>query len=166
MHQCCECMEITDEDIRFMNMAAELAEKNIDEGGGPFGAVIVRDGEIVATGVNRVTASNDPTAHAEVNAIRNACSKEQTFNLSGCVIYSSCEPCPMCLSALYWAGVSKIYYGCNQDDAEAINFSDSFIYRELDKPKAERMIPCVKMDSSRTIKAFEKWAAKEDKIEY
>ena len=159
-------MEITDEDIRFMNMAAELAEKNIDEGGGPFGAVIVRDGEIVATGVNRVTASNDPTAHAEVNAIRNACSKEQTFNLSGCVIYSSCEPCPMCLSALYWAGVSKIYYGCNQDDAEAINFSDSFIYRELDKPKAERMIPCVKMDSSRTIKAFEKWAAKEDKIEY
>ena len=159
-------MEFTDEDIRFMNMAAELAEKNIDEGGGPFGAVIVRDGEIVATGVNRVTASNDPTAHAEVNAIRNACSKEQTFNLSGCVIYSSCEPCPMCLSALYWAGVSKIYYGNTQEDAETINFSDRFIYQELDKPKAERMIPCVKMDSSRTIKAFEKWASKDDKIEY
>lgn len=159
-------MKFTDDDIRFMNMAAELAEKNIDEGGGPFGAVIVRNGEVVATGVNRVTASNDPTAHAEVNAIRNACSKEQTFNLSGCVIYTSCEPCPMCLSALYWAGVSKIYYGNTQDDADAINFSDRFIYQELDKPKAERMIPCVKMDSSRTIKAFEKWASKDDKIEY
>ncbi|MBR5332253.1 MAG: nucleoside deaminase [Muribaculaceae bacterium] len=149
-----------------MNMAAELAEKNIDEGGGPFGAVIVRDGEVIATGVNRVTANNDPTAHAEVNAIRNACSKEQTFNLSGCVVYTSCEPCPMCLSALYWAGVSRIYYGNTQEDASAIKFSDRFIYQELDKPKAERMIPCVKMDSSRTIKAFEKWASKDDKIEY
>ena len=147
-------------------MAAELAEKNIDEGGGPFGAVIVRNGEVVATGVNRVTANNDPTAHAEVNAIRNACSKEQTFNLSGCVIYTSCEPCPMCLSALYWAGVSRIYYGNTQEDAEAINFSDRFIYQEFDKPKADRMIPCVKMDSSRTIKAFEKWTQKEDKVEY
>ena len=157
---------ITDEDIRFMNMAAELAEKNIDEGGGPFGAVIVRDGAVVATGVNRVTASNDPTAHAEVNAIRNACGKEQTFNLAGCVVYSSCEPCPMCLSALYWAGVSRIYYGCTQEDAEAVNFSDRFIYQEFNKPKAERLIPCVKMDSSRTIKVFEKWAAKEDRVEY
>lgn len=159
-------MKITDEDMRFMNMAAELAEKNIDEGGGPFGAVIVRDGEVVATGVNRVTADNDPTAHAEVNAIRSACRKEHTFNLAGCVVYTSCEPCPMCLSALYWAGVSRIYYGNTKDDAEAINFSDSFIYRELDKPKAERMIPCIKMDGTRTIKAFEKWKAKEDKVEY
>ena len=159
-------MKITDDDIRFMNMAAELAEKNIEEGGGPFGAVIVRNGEVVATGVNRVTANNDPTAHAEVSAIRNACSKEQTFNLSGCVIYTSCEPCPMCLSALYWAGVSRIYYGNTQDDAYAINFSDRFIYQELDKPKSERMIPCIKMDSSRTIKAFQQWMTKEDKIEY
>lgn len=159
-------MQLAEDDKRFMDMAAELAEKNIDEGGGPFGAVIVRDGVVVATGVNRVTADNDPTAHAEVNAIRNACRKEQTFNLSGCVIYTSCEPCPMCLSALYWAGVSRIYYGNTKDDAEVINFSDSFIYRELDKPKAERMIPCIKMDSSRTIKAFEKWRNKEDKIEY
>lgn len=159
-------MQLAEDDIRFMDMAAELAEKNIDEGGGPFGAVIVRDGVVVATGVNRVTADNDPTAHAEVNAIRNACRKEQTFNLSGCVIYTSCEPCPMCLSALYWAGISRIYYGNTQDDADAINFSDRFIYQELDKPKAERMIPCIKMDSSRTIKAFEKWKAKEDKVEY
>ncbi len=159
-------MTITNDDIRFMNMAAELAEKNIDNGGGPFGAVIVRNGEVVATGVNRVTADNDPTAHAEVNAIRQACQRESTFNLKGCVIYSSCEPCPMCLSALYWAGVSRIYYGCTQEDAEAVNFSDRFIYRELEKPKCDRMIPCIKMDSTCTIKVFEKWADKADKIEY
>ncbi|MBQ3605568.1 MAG: nucleoside deaminase [Muribaculaceae bacterium] len=159
-------MTITNDDIRFLEMAAELAEKNIDNGGGPFGAVIVRNGEVVATGVNRVTADNDPTAHAEVNAIRQACQRESTFNLKGCVIYSSCEPCPMCLSALYWAGVSRIYYGCTQDDAEAVNFSDRFIYRELEKPKCDRMIPCIKMDSTRTIKVFEKWADKADKIEY
>ena len=122
-------MTITNDDIRFLEMAAELAEKNIDNGGGPFGAVIVRNGEVVATGVNRVTADNDPTAHAEVNAIRQACQRESTFNLKGCVIYSSCEPCPMCLSALYWAGVSRIYYGCTQEDAEAVNFSDRCIYR-------------------------------------
>ncbi|MBQ7854271.1 MAG: nucleoside deaminase [Muribaculaceae bacterium] len=159
-------MTITNDDIRFLEMAAELAEKNIDNGGGPFGAVIVRNGEVVATGVNRVTADNDPTAHAEVNAIRQACQRESTFNLKGCVIYSSCEPCPMCLSALYWAGVSRIYYGCTQEDAEAVNFSDQFIYRELEKPKCDRMIPCIKMDSTRTIKVFEKWADKADKIEY
>lgn len=159
-------MTITNDDIRFLEMAAELAEKNIDNGGGPFGAVIVRNGEVVATGVNRVTADNDPTAHAEVNAIRQACQRESIFNLKGCVIYSSCEPCPMCLSALYWAGVSRIYYGCTQEDAEAVNFSDRFIYRELEKPKCDRMIPCIKMDSTRTIKVFEKWADKADKIEY
>lgn len=159
-------MRITEEDIRFMNMAASLAEKNIDEGGGPFGAVIVRDGEVVATGVNRVTIDNDPTAHAEVNAIRSACSKEHTFNLAGCIVYTSCEPCPMCLSALYWAGVSRIYYGNTQEDAASINFSDKFIYSEIDKPQKERMIPCIKMDGTRTIKAFEKWKAKEDKVEY
>lgn len=159
-------MKITDEDIRFMNMAAKLAEENVANGGGPFGAVIVRNGDVIATGVNRVTASNDPTAHAEVNAIRQACSKEQTFNLSGCVVYTSCEPCPMCLSALYWAGVSRIYYGNTQEDADAINFSDRFIYQELDKPKSERMIPCIKMDNCRTIKAFKMWKTKEDKIEY
>ena len=159
-------MTITNDDIRFLEMAGELAEKNIDNGGGPFGAVIVRNGEVVATGVNRVTADNDPTAHAEVNAIRQACQRESTFNLKGCVIYSSCEPCPMCLSALYWAGVSRLYYGCTQEDAETVNFSDRFIYRELEKPKCDRMIPCIKMDSTRTIKVFEKWADKADKIEY
>lgn len=157
---------ITDADRRFMKMAAELAEKNIDNGGGPFGAVVVRDGEVIATGVNTVTLSNDPTAHAEVNAIRNACRDLGTFSLSGCTVYSSCEPCPMCLSALYWAGVSRIYYGNTQDDADAIDFSDRFIYRELEKPKIARAIPIIHVANDFTIRAFEKWASKTDKIKY
>ncbi len=157
---------ITPNDELFMEMAAKIAEENIDRGGGPFGAVIVRDGEVIATGANSVTLTNDPTAHAEVNAIREACRKEGVFSLSGCVVYSSCEPCPMCLSALYWAGVSRIYYGNTQDDADAINFSDKFIYQELDKPKVDRAIPCIHLQNPRTIKAFEKWAQKEDKKVY
>lgn len=159
-------IRFTDDDRRFMKMAADLAEENIDRGGGPFGAVIVRDGEIVSTGVNTVTLTNDPTAHAEVNAIRSACACQKTFSLKGCTVYSSCEPCPMCLSALYWAGVSRIYYGNTQDDADSINFSDRFIYRELDKPKPERAIPCIHMDNDYTIRAFRKWADKPDKVEY
>lgn len=158
--------EITEKDYEFMRMAAELAEKNIDRGGGPFGAVIVRDGEVVATGVNTVTLTNDPTAHAEVNAIRRACADQHTFSLSGCTVYSSCEPCPMCLSALYWAGVSRIFYGNTQEDAEAIDFSDRFIYQELDRDKSDRSIPSIHMANGFTIRAFEKWAAKSDKIKY
>ncbi len=157
---------ITDDDRRFMKLAAELAEKNIDNGGGPFGAVIVRGGAVIATGVNTVTLSNDPTAHAEVNAIRNACRDLGTFSLSGCTVYSSCEPCPMCLSALYWAGVSRIYYGNTQEDADAIDFSDRFIYRELEKPKIARAIPIIHVANDFTIRAFEKWASKSDKIKY
>lgn len=157
---------ITDDDRRFMKMAADLAEKNIDNGGGPFGAVIVRDGKVISTGVNTVTLSNDPTAHAEVNAIRNACRDLSTFSLKGCTVYSSCEPCPMCLSALYWAGVSRIYYGNTQEDADAIDFSDRFIYRELEKPKIDRAIPIIHLDNDYTIRAFEKWASKTDKIKY
>ncbi|MDE6491334.1 MAG: nucleoside deaminase [Muribaculaceae bacterium] len=158
--------KITDNDRRFMDMASELAENNVKNGGGPFGAVVVRDGQVIATGVNSVTRDNDPTAHAEVNAIRAACSGEATFNLSGCVVYSSCEPCPMCLSALYWAGVSRIYYGNTQEDAEAINFSDRFIYQQLDKPKADRAIPMIRIEGSRAIRAFEQWASKTDKVPY
>lgn len=158
--------DITEQDMHFMELAAKIAEENIDRGGGPFGAVVVRNGEVVATGANSVTLTNDPTAHAEVNAIREACRKEGSFSLAGCRVYSSCEPCPMCLSALYWAGVDRIYYGNTQDDADAINFSDKFIYRELDKPKAERVIPCVCVKNAYTIKAFEKWAAKTDKVAY
>ena len=153
-------------DARFMDMAAKLSLDNIDNGGGPFGAVAVRDGEIIATGVNSVTNDNDPTAHAEVNAIRHACDKLQTFRLSGCVVYSSCEPCPMCLSALYWAGVAKIYFGNTKEDAEAIDFSDKFIYDELERPRSERRLPTVKVDSRETIRAFEKWAADPNKTKY
>ena len=152
--------------MRFMEMAAKLSSDNIDRGGGPFGAVIVRNGEVVATGVNTGTLTKDPTAHAEVNAIREACRRENTFSLKGCTVYSSCEPCPMCLSALYWAGVSRIFYGNTQEDADRINFSDQFIYQELDKPKVDRAIPIIHIANSSAIKAFEKWASKTDKIEY
>ena len=151
---------------KFMDLAVKLSVENIDNGGGPFGAVIVKDGEIVATGVNRVTASNDPTAHAEVNAIREACSKLGNFKLSGCVIYSSCEPCPMCLSALYWAGVAKIYFGNTKEDAAAIDFSDNMIYDELKLPIERRRLPTVHVEGSGAIKAFEKWASDPHKTEY
>lgn len=161
-----EKIKISDADVRFMEMAADIAEKNIDRGGGPFGAVIVRNGEVVATGANTVTLANDPTAHAEVNAIREACRKLGTFSLKDCVVYSSCEPCPMCLSALYWAGVKRIYFGNTKEDADAINFSDGFIYRELEKPRVDRVLPCIHVDSEKNILAFQKWAAKKDKIEY
>lgn len=154
------------EDAKFMEMAIRLSEENIDTGGGPFGAVIVRDGEIIATGTNRVVPNADPTAHAEVMAIRNACAKLGTFQLTGCTVYSSCEPCPMCLSALYWAGVSRICYGNTKDDAKAINFDDSFIYDQLELRYEERSIKCEHFMRSDALRAFRKWAEKEDKIEY
>jgi len=157
---------ITGKDLEYMEMAAKLAEDNVDRGGGPFGAVIVRDGKIISTGVNTVTIDNDPTAHAEVNAIREACRKEGTFSLKGCTVYSSCEPCPMCLSALYWAGVSRIFFGNTQKDADRINFSDEFLYKELARPRVQRAIPCIHMENSFTIRAFEKWAEKADKVAY
>lgn len=150
----------------YMRMAAKLSFDNIDSGGGPFGAVVVKDDQIISTGVNSVTVDNDPTAHAEVNAIRSACRKLHTFNLDGCIVYSSCEPCPMCLSALYWAGVRKIYYGNTKEDAESINFSDKFIYEEIKKNPSERKTPGIHIADSGAIAAFEKWAAKDDKIIY
>ena len=159
-------MEFTDIDRKYMKMACDLAFENIDKGGGPFGAVIVKDDKVISTGCNSVTLDNDPTAHAEVNAIRNACKAERNFKLDGCTVYSSCEPCPMCLSALYWAGVSKIYFGNTKEDAKAINFDDSFIYDEIEKAPMLRYIPCVRMEDSNAIKAFEKWTEKTDKIEY
>ena len=128
------------DNVQFMRQAIDLAVENVKCGGGPFGAVIVRNGEVVATGVNRVTSQNDPTAHAEVSAIRAACLKLGVFDLSGCVIYTSCEPCPMCLGAIYWAHIDKIYYGANKLDAAAANFDDSFIYRELELPKEKRRV--------------------------
>jgi tRNA(Arg) A34 adenosine deaminase TadA len=154
------------EDEKFMKMAINLSIENIDTGGGPFGAVIVRDGEVIATGTNRVVPNSDPTAHAEVLAIRNACSKLGTFQLTGCTVYSSCEPCPMCLSALYWAGVSRICYGNTKDDAKSINFDDSFIYDQLELKYEDRSIKCEHFMRSDALRAFKKWNDKEDKIEY
>lgn len=158
-----------DKDFRqeYMDMAARISLENISEGGGPFGAVITdNEGNLVATGVNRVTANNDPTAHAEVNAIRNACKARGDFRLHGCIIYSSCEPCPMCLSALYWAGVSKIFFGNTKEDAAAIDFSDKFIYEELALPLERRHLPAIHVDSSKTIKAFETWASDPNVTKY
>ena len=158
--------EITDEDRQFMKMACDLASENVDLGGGPFGAVIVKDGEVIAAAGNSVTIDNDPTAHAEVNAIRRACSITRNFKLDGCVVYSSCEPCPMCLSALYWAGVSRIYYGNTTVDAARINFSDDFIYKEIEKPHLKRAIPCIHIEGTSAIESFNKWTNKADKIKY
>lgn len=155
-----------DYDARYMSMAARLSYDNIAKGGGPFGAVIVRNGEVLSTGVNTVTIDNDPTAHAEVNAIRNACSRIGDFKLTGCTVYSSCEPCPMCLSAPYWAGVKKIYFGNTKEDAAAIDFSDKFIYDEIESEPADRHIPGIKVDNTETIRAFEKWASDPHKTEY
>lgn len=149
-----------------MRKAIELSRENVANGGGPFGAVIAKDGEIVATGVNRVTASCDPTAHAEVSAIRAAASKLGTFNLSGYEIYTSCEPCPMCLGAIYWAHLDKVYYGNTKADAKAIGFDDSFIYDELALPLEKRHLKIVSLMRDQAIKAFEKWDNKSDKIEY
>lgn len=150
----------------YMKMAAEISAASIDDGGGPFGAVIVKDGHVIATGCNRVTLNNDPTAHAEVMAIREACRRLDTFRLDGCVVYSSCEPCPMCLSALYWAGVRKIFYGNTKEDAASIGFSDKFIYEEIARRGEGRHIPAVHVASRLASAAFEKWAAKPDKVEY
>lgn len=150
----------------FMREAIKLSVKNVEIGGGPFGAVIVKNGEIIATGVNRVTANNDPTAHAEINAIRNAAQKLGTFDLSGCEIYSSCEPCPMCLGAIYWAHVDKIYFGNTKKDAKEFDFDDSFIYQELDLPVEKRKIPTIQILQNEAIVAFKKWINKDDKVEY
>lgn len=149
-----------------MRRAIELSIRNVENGGGPFGAVIARDGEIIAEGVNRVTASHDPTAHAEVSAIRAACAKLGTFDLSGCEIYTSCEPCPMCLGAIYWAHLDRMYYGNDKRDAAGIGFDDSFIYDEMALSVTERRLSSERMLDREAIKAFEAWTEKEDKIRY
>ena len=150
----------------FMRKAIELSIENVKNGGGPFGAVIVKDGEIVATGVNRVTANHDPTAHAEVSAIRAACQKLGTFDLSGCEIYTSCEPCPMCLGAIYWAHLDKIYYGNNKTDAARIGFDDSFIYDELALKREDRNKAMEELLPDEAIATFQAWEEKADKVEY
>ncbi len=151
----------------FMLEAVKLSKENMDANlGGPFGAVIVKDGKIIGRGANRVTTSNDPTAHAEVVAIRDACSNIGDFSLAGCEIYTSCEPCPMCLSAIYWARIEKVYYANTQNDAAAIDFDDEFLYKELAMPKNERKMPCEALSKDEAMKVFEEWAVKSDKTPY
>lgn len=150
----------------YMKRAIELSVKSVENGGGPFGAVIVKDGKIVAEGSNCVTLNNDPTAHAEVTTIRKACSTLGTFDLSGCEIYSSCEPCPMCLSAIYWARIERIYFGCDKTDAKDIGFDDSFIYEQIELKPEQRSIPSSQVLHEEALKAFRMWTEKEDKIEY
>lgn len=150
----------------YMRKAIELSIKNMERGGGPFGAVIVKDGEIIAASANSVTIDNDPTAHAEVNAIREATKKLGTFDLSGCEIYSSCEPCPMCLGAIYWAKIDSLYFGNTKKDADDIGFSDNFIYEEIDKDYQHRNLKTQTMMRDEAIEAFNIWKNKEDKIEY
>lgn len=151
---------------KFMLKAIALSKKNIDKGGGPFGAVIVKDGKIISSGVNRVTAQNDPTAHAEVNAIRKAAYKLGSFDLEGCDIYTSCEPCPMCLGAIYWAHIDRIFYGNTKKNAADAGFDDSFIYDELKLEYTERKVRITQLLPEKAIEAFEKWIQKSDKIEY
>lgn len=150
----------------FMREAIRLSKESVEKGGGPFGAVIVKDGEIVARGSNSVTICNDPTAHAEVSAIREACSSMRTFKLEGCELYTSCEPCPMCLSASYWAGIEKIYYGNTKEDAAAVDFDDSFIYTEIALAPQDRRVKAVNMLRDEAIVAFNMWRDKSDKVEY
>lgn len=159
-------MNDKDYNPRFMAMATKLSYDNIDKGGGPFGAIIVKGDEVISTGANSVTLLNDPTAHAEVLAIRNACAQLKDFRLTDCIVYSSCEPCPMCLSALYWVGVKKIFFANTKEDAAAIDFSDNFIYEELARKREYRHLPAIHVDGTGAIKAFEKWAAKSDKTPY
>ena len=149
-----------------MRRAIVLSVDNVRNGGGPFGAVITRNGEVVATGVNHVTANNDPTAHAEVSAIRNAAEALGTFDLSDCEIYTSCEPCPMCLGAIYWARLKKVYFANNKTDAKNIGFDDSFIYDELAQPRQERKLASEILLHDEAMEAFRLWDRKEDKIEY
>ncbi len=161
-----EIMKITEQDKAFMREAIRLADESVKNGGGPFGAVIVRDGEIVAGSANSVTLDNDPTAHAEVNTIRQACRKLGTFDLSDCVIYTSCEPCPMCLGAIYWSRIRRVFYANTKKDAAAINFADDFIYKELEQHEEQRAVPFIPMLRSEALKTFRAWQEKQDKVEY
>ena len=151
---------------KFMQRAIELSIESINSGGGPFGSVIVKDEKIISEGMNRVTVDNDPTSHGEIVAIRNACKKLNTFNLSNCSLYSSCEPCPMCMSAIYWSRIGKVYYANTRDDAKKINFDDSLIYSEIPKKNEDKKILIKQMMRNEALEAFDLWDKKTDKIEY
>lgn len=158
---------MADSDIQFMKRAIDLAQDGMDKNqGGPFGAVIVKDGKIIGEGNNRVTSTNDPTAHAEVVAIREACKHLNSFQLDGCIIYTSCEPCPMCLGAIYWARPEKVFYACTKKDAAEINFDDQFIYEELDLKIQDRKIPFIQISQPEGKIVFRNWKNKTDKTAY
>ena len=155
-----------EEKNKFMIKAIDLSIKSAETIGGPFGCVIVKDNKIISEGSNKVTSTNDPTAHGEIVAIRDACLKLNTFNLSGCELYSSCEPCPMCLSAIYWSHIEKIFYANSRNDAKNIDFDDSFIYSEINKKIEDRKIKMTQMLRDEALKAFKIWDNKVDKIKY
>ncbi|MAH53673.1 MAG: nucleoside deaminase [Pelagibacteraceae bacterium] len=150
----------------FMSRAIDLSIESVNKGTGPFGAVIVKDNKIISEGFNTVTSTNDPTSHAEISAIRNACKNLNNFSLKGYELYTTCEPCSMCLSAVYWARIDKIYYANTRSDAQKIDFDDSFIYEELKKNIKERKIPMIQMMRNEALIAFELWDKKTDKVKY
>ena len=154
------------EQNEFMQRAIDLSRESVKSGGGPFGAVIVKNGNIIAEASNGVTKNNDPTGHAEINAIRKAAKALQNFDLSGCEIYSSCEPCPMCLGAIYWAGLDRLYFANTKEDAAKIEFDDQFIYEEIEKPYAERKLITKQIMRNEAIKAFQDWEDLESKVKY
>ena len=156
-----------DAHLKFLRHAIRLSAERMREGaGGPFGAIVVKDGEVISEGWNRVTSTNDPTAHAEVTAIRRACEALDDFSLKGCVIYTNCEPCPMCLSAIYWARLDRVYFASSREDAAAIGFDDALIYGEVSKPIEDRIIPMIRLTLPEAQAAFAEWQAKPDKIPY
>ena len=155
-----------EEKNKFMLKAIELSIKSAETTGGPFGCIIVKDNKIISEGFNKVTLTNDPTAHGEIVAIREACNKLNTFKLSGCELYSSCEPCPMCLSAIYWSRIDKIFYANTRDDAKNIDFDDSFIYSEINKKIEDRKLQMIQMHRDEALKAFKIWDEKVDKINF
>ena len=157
----------TNQDDEFMQLAIKLSSQGMDsDTGGPFGAVITKEGQIIATGINKVVSTGDPTAHAEIIAIQNACKALGTYNLDGCVLYTSCEPCPMCLGAIYWAHIGTVYYANTREDAANIDFDDSYIYEELSKPMAERKTTFVQLGQAEALQVFHDWKEKLDKVVY
>jgi guanine deaminase len=160
-------MKISKDDLLFLQMAVDLSREGMNKGeGGPFGCVIVKDGKVIGKGNNLVTTTNDPTAHAEVVAIRDACRQMGTFQLAGCTLYTSCEPCPMCLGAIYWARPERVIYANTKADAAAIGFDDAFIYREMAAPNNKRKIPFIAHPLADARKVFKEWQDKADKTPY
>src|ERR1051325_2349055 len=150
----------------YLKQVIEMAVENVRRGGGPFAALVVKDGIVIATGANQVTRTNDPTAHAEIVALREACRVLGDYQLSGCELYSSCEPCPMCLGAIYWARPARVFFAASHEDAAEAGFDDSFIYRQLQLPREERSIPMVQVEDRHATRPFEAWVNKPDRAEY